>query len=240
MNKPMAEVLANEAVGEGFWLLRARQPNGARAGQFYMLRAWERYPLLSRPVSVFDADSASVSFLYQAVGEGTRLLAALAPGDGISLQGPYGNGFPSVTGRVALVGGGAGIAPLHYAAKELQKQKTTANVDIYLGFRERAILTGLYERAARRVIVNIGGFVTDDISPEEYDAILTCGPEPMMRALYAKCEAAGAARRLYVSTERRMACGVGACLVCSCKTAGGNRRVCKDGPVFAAKEVYGI
>jgi dihydroorotate dehydrogenase electron transfer subunit len=84
----------------------------------------------------------------------------------------------------------------------------------------------------------VGGFITDEIEPAGYDHIFTCGPEVMMRALYGKCKRAGAAGKVYVSMENRMACGVGACLVCSCGTTGGNKKVCRDGPVFKGEAVF--
>ena len=87
-------------------------------GQFYMLRAWNEYPVLSRPISVFDADPETVSFLYKVVGKGTEIFAGLKAGDEITLDGPHGNGFPEVKGKVALVGGGVGIAPVSYTHLE--------------------------------------------------------------------------------------------------------------------------
>ena len=234
----MAKILFNKRLSEDFFLLGAQEPNQAAMGQFYMLRAWDAFPLLSRPISVFDADNETVTFLYKVVGQGTRLFSRLRPGDSITLQGPYGNTFPRVSGRVALVGGGVGIAPLYLAAKTLRGAAPPATVDIYLGFSGRVVLEEEYRALADRLVLNVGGFITDEIDPAAYDAILTCGPEPMMRALYEKCRAVDAAHRLYVSMEKRMACGLGACLVCTCKTTGGNRKVCRDGPVFPGGEVF--
>lgn len=238
----MAKVISNQPLGEGFYLLRAEHQNNARAGQFYMLRAWEQYPVLSRPISVYDADQETLSFLYQVVGKGTALLAGLKPGDTITLDGAHGNGFPALPDRkkIALVGGGVGIAPLYLAAKTYQKENPLCTVDVYLGFREKPILVREFEAVSGRVAVNVGGFVTDEVDPLAYDALVSCGPTPMMKALYEKCVNVKADAPLYVSLENRMACGIGACLVCSCKTAGGNRKVCKDGPVFLGSEVFGI
>lgn len=238
----MGKIICNQKVGEDFYLMKAEQKNNAAMGQFYMLRAWDTYPVLSRPISVYDADKDTVSFLYKVVGKGTELLAQLKAGDEITLDGPHGNGFPSVPGakKIALVGGGVGIAPLYLAAKTYKKENPDCLVDIYLGFSGEPVLTQEYEAAADTVTVNVGGFVTDDINPNEYDAIMTCGPTVMMRVLYDKCVRCGAEAPLYVSMENRMACGIGACLVCSCKTSGGNRKVCKDGPVFSGSEVFGV
>lgn len=181
----MAEILQNEQVSDDFYLMKVKKENQAAMGQFYMLRAWNEYPVLSRPISVFDADPETVSFLYKVVGKGTEIFTKLKAGDEITLDGPHGNGFPEVKGKIALVGGGVGIAPLYLTAKTLKKLDPDTKVDIYLGFSGQPILTDRYEAVADQVKVNVGGFVTDDIDPREYDFILTCGPEIMMKVLYA-------------------------------------------------------
>ncbi len=183
----MAEILQNEQVSDDFYLMKVKKENQAAMGQFYMLRAWNEYPVLSRPISVFDADPETVSFLYKVVGKGTEIFTKLKAGDEITLDGPHGNGFPEVKGKIALVGGGVGIAPLYLTAKTLKKLDPDTKVDIYLGFSGQPILTDRYEAVADQVKVNVGGFVTDDIDPREYDFILTCGPEIMMKVLYRKC-----------------------------------------------------
>jgi len=233
----MSKIIENEQLSKDFFLMTVQYPNKARMGQFYMLRGWGSYPVLSRPVSVFDSNCETISFMYKVVGEGTALLSAMKPGDSVTLQGPLGSAFPFVTGRVAMVGGGVGIAPLYYAAKELKKAGS-CTVDLYLGFSDKALLAEKYEKVADKVTVNVGGFITDEIDPTGYDAIFTCGPEIMMKVLYSKCEAVGKGEALYVSIENRMACGIGACLVCSCKTISGNKKACKDGPVLKGSEVF--
>jgi dihydroorotate dehydrogenase electron transfer subunit len=252
-----APVLANRALGDDFYLLETGRPAGEapRAGQFYMLRAWETYPVLSRPISVFDAPENRLLFLYKVLGTGTRLFSRLREGDSLTLQGPLGRGFPECRGTVALVGGGAGIAPLCLGAKQLRAGNDGAvggtaagagnsgegcRVEVFLGFSGRPFLTEHFE-GVHRLMVKTGGFITDEVEdPGRYDHIFACGPEAMMAALFAKCEAAGAGDKLYVSLESRMACGTGACFVCSRKTPGGNKKVCKDGPVFPAREVFGL
>lgn len=234
----MAQVIFNRRLSQDFYLMRVAQPNEARMGQFCMLRAWDRYPLLSRPVSVFDADPETLSFLYRTVGEGTRLLARCREGDEVETGRVQGNPFPLVSGRIALVGGGVGIAPLYLAAKTLKAHNPATTVHLYLGFSGEPLLVEEYGAVGDRTTVKVGGFITDAVDPEHYDVILTCGPEAMMRALYNKCRASGT--RLYVSLESRMACGFGVCLACSCGTAEGQarKRICTDGPVFPAEEVF--
>lgn len=235
----MAKILENQRITEDFYLMKVEEENNAEMGQFYMLRAWDKYPVLSRPISVFDSDGKTVSFLYKIVGQGTEIFKGLKPGDEIKVDGPHGNGFPDATGKIALVGGGVGVAPLYLTAKRLKAANPDAVVDMYLGFSGEPMLVDRYEAVADSVTVNVGGFVTDDIDPTKYDVIMTCGPEIMMKVLYKKCVSVGATAPLYVSMENRMACGIGACLVCTCKTSGGNKRACKDGPVMLGSEVFG-
>ena len=231
----MAKIIRNEAVGPDFYLLKAEGHFDVQMGQFCMLRAWDQYPVLSRPISIYDCDEEGISFLYKVVGEGTELFTRLKAGDEIDVQGPYGNGFPQEENKkVALVGGGVGIAPLYLAAKKLKE--AGCSVDLYLGFSDEALLEDEFGAVCDRLIVDVGGYITDSVNPDEYDVIMTCGPKIMMQVLAQKVK--GSRAKLYVSMENRMGCGIGACLVCSCKTKDGNKKVCKDGPVFPAEEVF--
>ena len=232
-----SNIISNERLSRDFFRMRVKCPNDARMGQFYMLRAWGQYPVLSRPISVFDSDGETVSFLYNVVGRGTEIFSGLKAEDPIFLQGPLGNAFPEVSGKIALVGGGVGIAPFYLAAKQL-KAHSPCRLDLYLGFSDQALLADDYQKMADSVTVNVGGFITDEINPQGYDHLFACGPTVMMRALYGKCKEVGVGEKVYVSMENRMACGVGACLVCSCGTAEGNKKVCKDGPVFKGEAVF--
>ena len=223
------------------------------AGQFYMLRCWDKTeaPVLSRPISVHDASTEhdTLTFLYQVKGQGTERLAALRAGDTLTLTGPCGNGFDVAaaakfgTGRVAVVGGGIGTAPLLLLCKELAA--AGAKPELYAGFRDEPY--GLEEFlpycAAISVATDSGavgyhGLVTGILHPENFDLVLACGPNVMMKGVYKLCAAAGTP--CIVSLERKMACGLGACLGCTCMTKVGPRTVCKDGPVFAAEEVFDL
>lgn len=226
----MYKVLKNEYVGEDMYLMEVEGSFKGEMGQFYMLRAWDNYPLLSRPISIHDISDNSISFLYKIFGEGTKILSKLKPEDTIKLEGPYGNGYEKVEGKVALVGGGIGVAPLYLVAKNIE------NCDVYLGFRNKPILIDKYEEVCNEVKVAVGNtFVTDIIDINKYDYILTCGPTPMMEKLVKIVE--GTNTKVMVSLENHMACGVGACLVCTCKTKFGNKKTCKDGPVFRGEDV---
>ncbi|WP_138493514.1 dihydroorotate dehydrogenase electron transfer subunit [Paenibacillus pinistramenti] len=226
-----AVILDNVQLSSGIFRMTVRSESGGLPGQFYMLRAWSTSPLLSRPISIFDIEGDQLHFLYQTAGEGTRLLSQLRAGDRIGLEGPFGNGFPAASGKIALAGGGIGIAPLYYALKHLPQ------AEVYLGFSREPYLVAEFERLSSRVTVDIGGYITDQIDLTAYDQVWVCGPEPMMKAMQRKNEAAGAAGKVFVSLENRMACGIGACLVCSTKTSGGRRKACADGPVFPVEEV---
>ena len=226
----MYKILENKYIGEDMYFMKVEGKFEAEMGQFYMLRAWDIYPLLSRPISVHDVNEDSISFLYKVVGEGTKILSNLRVNDEIKLEGPYGNGYENVKGKVALVGGGIGIAPLYLVAKNIK------NCDAYLGFRKEAILEEKYNEVCNEVNIAIGDtFVTDILDVEKYDYILTCGPTPMMEKLVKMTE--GTNTKIMVSLENHMACGVGACLVCTCKTKFGNKKTCKDGPVFWGEDV---
>lgn len=226
----MYKILENRYIGEDMYFMRVEGNFEAKMGQFYMLRAWDTYPLLSRPISVHDVDENSISFLYKVVGEGTKILSNLRENDEIKLEGPYGNGYEKVEGKVALVGGGIGIAPLYLVAKNIE------NCDAYLGFRNESILEDEYKEVCNEVNIALGDtFVTDILDVKKYDYILACGPTPMMEKLVKMTE--GTDTKIMVSLENHMACGVGACLVCTCKTKFGNKKTCKDGPVFWGEDV---
>ena len=226
----MYKVIKNEYIGEDMYLMEVEGKFKGEMGQFYMLRAWDNYPLLSRPISIHDISDDSISFLYKVVGEGTKILSKLKPEDTIKLEGPYGNGYEKVEGKVALVGGGIGVAPLYLVAKNIE------NCDAYLGFRNEPILIDKYNKVCNEVNIAVGDtFVTDIIDVNKYDYILTCGPTPMMEKLVKMTEKTDT--KLFVSLENHMACGVGACLVCTCKTKFGNKKTCKDGPVFRGEDV---
>ena len=231
-----AVVLANERQAQDICLLTAGLPAGAaapRAGQFYMLRSWgaDEAPLLSRPISVhaYDAGARTVSFLYQVKGTGTRRLAALEPGSALALTGPAGNGFPTgqIQGKVAVVSGGIGIAPLLLTVKAL----SGCAVTLCCGFRDKSYGLDAFPPYVQeiRVATDSGkeghkGFVTDLLDPADF--------EKLARDCIAKQVVC------YVSMERHMACGVGACLGCTHHTAHGAKCVCKDGPVFRGEELY--
>jgi len=231
----MSKILYNKALSESVYEIAVEGNFEGKMGQFYMVRAWEQYPVLSRPLSIHDIDHGYIVFLYRVCGEGTRILSEKKPGDQISIDGPFGNGFPKATGRIALLGGGLGTAPLKLAAKTIRKAKPE-RLDIYLGYSNEDINSNSFLEYADSIEVDIGGFVTERIDPSMYDTIFACGPEPMMELLVKKARPYDV--KVFVSMEKRMACGIGACLVCTCKTKNGNKKTCKDGPVFIGEDVF--
>jgi len=247
----MAWVLRNKPLEDGFSRLTVLWEEGRRLpqpGQFFMLRGWEEEPLLSRPFSVYDAaeipsgSGAVLSFLFKKTGRGTNLLSMLEQGGKVTLTGPLGNGFPVIEGDVLLVGGGAGAAPLLFAAKCLKKCKPERKVSVYLGFSGVVVeeTKSAFSSYADNFFAKSGGFITDDVLFTSEEAIFACGPEPFLLALYKKCKDCGKQERLFVSLEARMACGMGLCLSCTRPTVnGGRKKICADGPVFRAAEVFG-
>lgn len=225
----MHKILSNKQIAQDVYLMTVEGAFEGRMGQFYMLRAWAQYPILSRPISIYNLEPDSIQFLYKIGGEGTARFASLRPGDSIQLEGPFGNGFPEVDGKIALVGGGIGIAPLLYTARQLDKP------DIYLGFRGASYMTEAFAPYARELVVRVDANLLLDVDMKKYDNIFVCGPLGMMEAAARMAE--GLETKLFVSLEKRMACGIGACYGCSVRTADGNRKVCSDGPVFQAEEV---
>ena len=221
------------------------------AGQFFTLRAWgaDEAPFLSRPISVhkWDAETQTVEFLYAVVGEGTRKLTALMPGDSFQLTGPMGNGFDTADllsryKKIAVVGGGIGTAPMYQLTRELAAGGVKP--DVFFGFRDKPYCMEEYRSIANSVkvstdtgAVGFHGFVTQLYDPADYDVVLVCGPTVMMRNAARLCAEKGTP--CFVSLEKKMACGIGACLGCTCETRSGEgKSVCKNGPVFDAAEVF--
>jgi len=200
---------------------------------------------LRRPFSVCDADEGSLSLLYKTVGEGTRALAKLPVGMQISVLEGLGKGFDAdaCQKKALLVGGGLGAAPLYPLAKRLNAQGKELTVVLGFNKKEEIVLEAEFKALCKRFClatldgsVGVKGFVTDAIRQldcaQEYDYFYTCGPMVMMKAVCSLLEGPGEA-----SLEERMGCGAGFCYGCSIQTAGGPRRVCKDGPVFKKEDI---
>jgi dihydroorotate dehydrogenase electron transfer subunit len=221
LRREARSVVAVEAVGP-YRLVRLDRGglDAGEPGQFFMLEAPGR--LLPRPMSVCLATERELGFLLDPVGPGTRALAALEPGDKISLLGPLGRGFRLDVQRPLLVGGGIGIAPLPYLSERLGRPP------VLLGFRS----AGHAEAAAlvpNAEVVLEPTYVTERLPPG-WD-VLACGPEPMLQAV------ARLAPGAQLAWEAPMACGYGACYGCAVEIRGELRRLCVEGPVLVAEDV---
>lgn len=196
---------------------------------------------LRRPISVCDYNEASLTLIYKVVGEGTEVMAGMRAGEALNILVGLGNGYDtSLSGDAPLlVGGGVGVPPLYNLCKKLKDEGK--RVSVVLGFNTASEI--FYEKEfaaiADKVVVTTvdgsygaQGFVTNALADVDYSYVYSCGPFPMLKALSAATECSG-----QYSLEERMGCGFGACMGCSCKTMLGNKRVCKDGPVFVKEEI---
>ncbi|GHU93980.1 dihydroorotate dehydrogenase B (NAD(+)), electron transfer subunit [Clostridia bacterium] len=221
-------IVENTRLVDDIWRMTVDAPKRPKPGQFYMLRV--EGELLPRPISVCEIGERTVTFAYQIVGNGTKKLANMRVSDPINITGPLGNGFDLDAikryERVALVSGGIGIAPLIELAKCLDSNKVAS----FCGFSDCAYLVDKLPNTRSL----IGGFVTNLFEASEFDLVVACGNDGFTRAAVKKCRNV---TPLLVSLDKHMACGVGACLVCSCKTVNGTKRCCADGPVFWGEEI---
>jgi len=247
----MCELTANYPVDNDTFILHCTWEGTApRAGQFFMIKPARFSFFLHRPIGVFEFNPVQniVKFLITKHGNGTKELSQTQIGDKMHLIGPLGNAwtdFLPENGRVALIGGGAGVAPL----AALVAEKPDYNFHFYAGFKtgfrdkeqEDAMLGA--GKNAKKVIVSAedgvnalsGRIVEHLFEPEKYDVIFACGPFEMLKALMLRCKKRNTP--CYVSMESRMACGVGACLGCTIRTVKGNRRCCADGPIFSSEDL---
>ncbi len=208
------------------------------AGQFINIKIDGFY--LRRPISVNDCDENSVTIIYKSVGKGTEKLAKMKEGTLDVLVG-LGNGYDqSLAGdKPLLIGGGVGVPPLYMLAKELIN--SGKKVGVILGFNTASEV--FYEQEFKDLGADVyvttvdgskgqKGFVTGVMDKIDYTYFYTCGPEPMLKAVYSASKTSG-----QLSFEERMGCGFGACMGCSCKTVTGNKRICKEGPVLVKEDI---
>ena len=197
---------------------------------------------LRRPISVYDSAPGSLTILYKVVGKGTEQMAGMKAGETLDVLTGLGNGYDLAKAgdEPLLLGGGVGVPPLYLLARRLTEQGKA--VTAVLGFNTRAEVFGEEEFRALgcRVTVTTAdgscgtkGFVTDAL-PQDYSYFYTCGPEPMLKAVYRAAKTSG-----QFSFEERMGCGFGACMGCSCKTVTGYKRICREGPVLEKEEILG-
>lgn len=236
--------------------LKTELAEDAVPGQFIAVYPKNESTLLPRPISICEVDkeAGKLRIVYRIAGKGTKEFAAYKEGTAVKILGVLGNGFPidkAEGKRVFLMGGGIGIPPMLELAKELSESGAAKEIHMIVGYRDNKLfLKEDLEKYGRVYIATEDGSegtkgnVMDAIAADklEADVIFACGPMPMLRAIKGYAEASNI--EAYISLEERMACGVGACLGCVCKTKNidhhshvNNARICTDGPVFEAREV---
>lgn len=250
--KEIAKVISQENIATGvysMWIQTKDIADEAVAGQFISVYCKDGAKLLPRPISICEVDkeNKALRIVYRVVGGGTEEMSGYVAGDDIDILGPLGNGFMQRDKKAILIGGGIGIPPMVELAKSL---KDKCEVQIVAGYRDELFLVdelksnGTLYIATEDGSTGTKGTVIDAIKAEGItgDVIYSCGPTPMLRAI--KAYAAEAGIECQISLEEKMACGIGACLACVCKskdidhhTNVNNKRICKDGPVFLAEEV---
>ncbi len=251
--KECCTVISQECIAKdiySMWISTKAIAREAKPGQFVSVYTKDASRLLPRPISLceIDREKDALRIVYRIAGDGTREFSRLRAGDPIDILGPLGNGFPLEEAkgkRVMLMGGGIGIPPMLETAKAIQGEKI-----IVSGYRDELFLTEELNAAGQLYLATEDGSagtkgnVLDAVKVNrlEADLIFACGPTPMLRAIKAYALEKGIP--CWVSMEEKMACGIGACLACVCKSTEvdghsqvHNKRICKDGPVFLSTEV---
>ena len=241
MKQSIFTIVSNEALTDSVYKMILSGDTSAitAAGQFVNIQLEGMF--LRRPISVCDYDDTTLTIVYKVVGKGTAAMSRMAPGKELDILTGLGNGYDlSLSGdKPVLLGGGVGVPPMYNLAKKLVAEGK--NVTVILGFNTKSEV--FYESEFRSlgcdVIVatadgsyGVKGFATTPLAELSYTYFYTCGPEPMLKAVYKATNTSG-----QMSFEERMGCGFGACMGCSCKTLTGYKRICKEGPVMKKEEI---
>lgn len=240
MKQGLFEITQNKPIAENVMQMCLKGDTSAITGpgQFINIKLEGRF--LRRPISVCDVNGDEITIIYKIVGTGTEQMSCMEKGKLDVLTG-LGNGYDmSLSGdRPLLIGGGAGVPTMYMLAKKLIAEGK--KVTVILGFNKKNEIFYEDEFKALGADVKVAtadgsygikGFVTDAMDGVDYTYFYTCGPEPMLKAVYNKSKTSG-----QFSFEERMGCGFGACMGCSCKTITGYKRICKDGPVLQKEEI---
>ena len=242
MKQQILKITENIRIAENVYKMVLEDPEleEQKPGQFVNIRLDGLY--LRRPISVCESEAGSLTIIYKVVGKGTEQMSRMKRKETLDVLTGLGNGYDlSKAGdRPLLLGGGVGVPPLVMLARKLREQGK--DVTAVLGFNTKEEVFGefAFEILGVKTIVTTAdgtygtkGFVTDAM-PEDYSYFYTCGPEPMLKAVYRKTKTSG-----QFSFEERMGCGFGACMGCSCKTITGYKRICREGPVLEKEEILG-
>ena len=240
MKQGFFEIIENTALTDTVFRMRLRGDTSAitAPGQFVNIQLDGLF--LRRPISVCDCEGDILTLVYKVVGKGTEQMSRMKEGTLDVLTG-LGNGYDlSISGDAPiLLGGGVGVPPLYMLARKLREEGKKVNV--VLGFNTKSEV--FYEDEFRALGCDVTvttvdgsygtkGFVTDAMAVKDYSYFYTCGPEPMLKAIFRAAKTSG-----QLSFEERMGCGFGACMGCSCKTVTGNKRICKEGPVLEKEDI---
>ena len=240
MKQSIFEILSNTALTDSVYKMVLSGDTSAitNCGQFVNIQLSGMF--LRRPISVCDYDDKTLTIVYKVVGKGTEAMSAMKAGTKLDILTGLGNGYDlSLAGdKPVLLGGGVGVPPMYNLAKKLIAMGK--EVKVILGFNVKSEI--FYEEEFKALgcdvtvttvdgSYGVKGFVTDAL-PENYTYFYTCGPEPMLKAVYRASKTSG-----QMSFEERMGCGFGACMGCSCKTLTGYKRICKEGPVMKKEEI---
>lgn len=240
MKQGFYTVLENSALTESVYRMQLEgDTEGVRCGQFINILIDGLY--LRRPISVCDVSSTCITILYKVVGKGTEKMSVMPIGTTIDVLIGLGNGYDaSLSGnKPLLLGGGVGVPPLYLLCKQLIAEGKDVTVILGFNTKDEIFYEKEFSELGAKVIVTtvdgsygVRGFVTDAMKDVLYTYFYTCGPEPMLKAIYKASDTSG-----QFSFEERMGCGFGACMGCSCKTVTGNKRICKEGPVLKKEEI---
>ena len=236
----MYKILENKKIAKDVYrmVLAGSTEKLTRPGQFVNIRLDGLF--LRRPISVCDYDDETLTIIYKVVGEGTAKMAALPPHAELDILTGLGNGYDiSKSKKPLVIGGGVGVPPLYNLTKTLLAAGQQPTVILGFGTADEVFYEDAFKALGCKVYVTtvdgshgIKGFVTDAMQGLDYDYFYTCGPMPMFRAVENTVNTSG-----QYSFEERMGCGFGACMGCSCKTKGGYKRICKEGPVLEREEI---
>lgn len=240
MKQSIFTVLENLPLTETVWRMVLTGDTEAitAAGQFVNVQVDGLF--LRRPISVCDCVRDRLALVYKVVGHGTEKMSRMKPGQKLDILTGLGNGYDldAVGEKPLLIGGGVGVPPMFMAARKLREAGKLVTVILGFNTAEEVFFEEEFRALGCEVKVTtvdgsrgIKGFVTDAME-SGYTHFITCGPEPMLKAVYKKSETSG-----QFSFEERMGCGFGACMGCSCKTVTGYKRICKDGPVLRKEEI---
>ena len=241
MKQSIFEIIENRPLTKNVYLMRLAGDTSdiTASGQFVNLKLDGFF--LRRPISVCDSENGLLTLIYKVVGKGTEYMSTLGEGEKLDILTGLGNGYDtSASGdKPLLVGGGVGVPPLYKLAKELVNDGKTVTVILGFNTKDEVFWEEEFTKIGANVIVatidgsqGVRGFVTDAMKDVDYTYFYSCGPEPMLKALYNASKTSGE-----MSFEERMGCGFGACMGCSCKTVTGNKRICKEGPVLKKEDI---